>query len=495
MLFTSLIFLYLFLPITLLSFLFIKTRLRNPLLLIASLIFYAWGGVSFCLVLICSILINYLTGLLVGRSEDNSIRKFWFITGIILNVSGLLVFKYLNFFISNLNILSSVFHVIPIHLNPIFLPLGISFFTFKGICYLVTVKRKETQPQLNILNLGLYLGFFPVIIAGPIDRYKNFEPQFKPLNFNPELFASGVKRFAMGLGKKVIIATPIGYVADHIFWSPMALLNSPLAWLGAISYMLQIYYDFSGYTDMAIGLGRIFGFEFAENFNFPYTARSIRDFWRRWHITLSTWLRDYLFLPLAYSTSRKLKKEKYLGVRVDNLIYGIAIMVTFFICGFWHGSSWTFITWGMIYGALLLLERTRFGKKLDKGPAILAHAYTLFFVLIAWVIFRSYNLHDALTFIKAMFGMGVAKTEWMRFSGYIGREYIFAMLMAIVGCTHLFDMLLKKIKLWMNGNNFPSNLVFHAYHVLTLVFIILVMTYSTMAILGNTLQSFIYFRF
>ena len=494
MIFTSLIFLYLFLPVTLLSFLFITPKLKKPLLLIASLIFYAWGGVSFCSILMGSILMNYLAGMLIEKST-NRFRKFWYIAGILLNIAGLVIFRYTTFLVSNIDTLLALLKINPIPVKNVFLPLGISFFTFKGICYLITVYRKETPAQRNIINLGLYIGFFPTLIAGPIDRYRSIEPQFSLSGFNPELFASGVRRFGLGLAKKVIIAAPIGYVADHIFSSPVSALNSPLAWLGAVSYMLQIYYDFSGYTDMAIGLGRMFGFQFAENFNFPYTSHSIREFWTRWHITLSTWLRDYLFLPLAYSTSRKLKKENYSGIRVDNLIYGIAILITFFICGFWHGSSWTFVSWGVFYGLLLLFERTRIGKKLNKAPAVFRHVYTLFFVLIAWVIFRSPNMAFAYKFIKVMFGMGMAKTEWTNFTGYLGREYLTMMIFAILGCTPVFGILLRKIKSGMNSEGILSGLTFHIYQIVSFVFLFLVMAYSTMVILTNTLQSFIYFRF
>ena len=496
MLFTTLTFLYLFLPITLLGFLLILPGLKKPFLLLASLVFYAWGGVPFVFVLIDSILINYFLGIQIGRASAPGLRKSWYVLGIILNILGLVFFKYTNFLAGNINILVTAFHLNPIHVNTIFLPLGISFFTFRGISYLVTINRKEALPQRNIINLGLYLGFFPVLVAGPIDKYKSIEPQLVNPGPDMDLFASGVRRFTLGLAKKVIIAAPLGETADHIFNNPVALLNSPVAWLGALSYMLQIYYDFSGYTDMAIGLGRMFGFRFSENFNFPYTSRSIRDFWKRWHITLSNWLRDYLFLPVAYSTSRKLKKERYSGIRVDNIIYAFSIILTFFVCGFWHGAAWTFILWGLFFGLLLLLERTRFGKKLDKGPAIFGQIYTLFFVLMAWVIFRAPDMNYAFDYYGLMFGFVHGSAPFSKLLSYFNREYILMFIVAVAGCTRFFEMLKEKTLDFISKEGRTGSIaVFHLYNIISLVILLLVLGYSQMTILSHTLQAFIYFRF
>jgi alginate O-acetyltransferase complex protein AlgI len=260
--------------------------------------------------------------------------------------------------------------------------------------------------------------------------------------------------------------------------------------------MLQIYYDFSGYTDMAIGLGRMFGFRFSENFNFPYTSRSIREFWKRWHITLSTWLRDYLFLPVAYSTSRKLKKEKYFGIRVDNLIYAVSIVFTFFICGFWHGAAWTFIIWGLLFGFLLLLERTGFGKKLDKGPAILGHIYTLFFVLMAWVLFRSPDLKNAFSYYRLMFGLESGIATSAKFFNFLNREFIIIFILAVAGCTRIFALAKEKTSTYLLMDGKPgATAFFHLYNILSLLFLLLVLGYSQMTILSHTLHAFIYFRF
>ena len=496
MLFTSLVFLFLFLPVVLLGFLLVPPRLKKPFLFLASLVFYAWGGVSFVSVLIGSILLNYLFGILIGRSSTPRFRKFWIVLGIMLNILGLVIFKYTAFLETNFNILISVFKLNPIVVNTVFLPLGISFFTFRAVTYLLSVNRKETPPQKNIIDLGLYLGFFPVVIAGPIDRYRIIEPQLTNPRFDAVLFASGVRRFALGLAKKIIIALPLGETADYIFNNPGSSLNAPIAWLGAISYMLQVYYDFSGYTDMAIGLGRMFGFRFSENFNFPYTSRSIRDFWTRWHITLSTWLRDYVFLPFAYSISRKLKQEKYFGIRVDNIIYAAAILLTFFICGFWHGAAWTFITWGLLFGFLLIFERSRIGKKLNKWPAIIGRIYTMFFILMAWILFRSGDLKSAIDYYGLMFGFKHGIARGGIFFSYLNREFILMFILAVAGCTRLFDMARDKMQACIIQKGRPGiSIVYHLYNILSLAFILFVLLYSQMTILSNTLRAFIYFRF
>ena len=493
--FTTLVFLFFFLPICLFFVFISRPNFRNTLLFLASLVFYAWAGVWYVCVLAGSILINYLSGILIGNARPG-MKKSWFVLGLILNILGLVIFKYTGFLVSNFNLLIPVFRMNPVAVAHIVFPLGISFFTFRGICYLITVKRGESPAERNIIRLGLYLGFFATVIAGPIDRYRDFSPQLTQRILTPGLFASGVLRFCLGLTKKVIISTPIALTADRIFATDPAVLSAPLAWLGALSFMLQIYFDFSGYTDMAIGIGRMLGFRITENFNFPYMARSIRDFWKRWHITLSTWLRDYLFLPIAYAASRRLKKEKYLGIRVDFLLYGVAALVTFFLCGLWHGAAWTFIAWGMLYGLLLVLERSRFGKWLDKGPALLARFYTLFFVLISWVIFRSPDLGFAGHYLTVMFGLGGAKTDWAIFIPYANREFLIMAFLGVLGCTPVWSKLLELANgLMKNRHRIPASVTFHGVQVLTILGVLLVLAYTTLTLVTGSIQSFIYYKF
>lgn len=524
MLFNSLIFLYLFLPIGLvvvlilplfLKYLFrrlirntslvtaIKQRFNHPsqqlanvLLLLISFIFYAWGGVWSMAVLLGSMAVNYLSGLAIEGATGRDLRKIWFIVGISLNLALLVVFKYTLFLVNNANEVTAHFGVEPWNIGNILLPLGLSFYTFKGISYLITVKRGERQAQRNFIHLALYIGLFPELIAGPIDRYASLEKQIAQRSHSFEQFASGVRRFLLGLFKKVIISTPLAYVADHILNNPAETLSTPLAWLGAISYMFQIYYDFSGYTDMAIGIGRMFGFELAENFNFPYISRSIREFWKRWHITLSTWLRDYLFLPIAYRTSRTLTREHYLGIRVDNLIYIYATMVTFILCGFWHGAAWNFVVWGTLHGIMLSLERTSFGKWLSRTWQPFQHLYVILFMLVSLIFFRTTSLSQAFGFLGVMAGVNGTAADWGKFMEFFDREFIVMGSVAILGSTPLFRQLLNRWLAWSSsGGGTKSYLRVHGYEIISMVAMLLLLMLITMRMISQTNTPFIYFQF
>jgi len=496
MLFSSLLFLYLFLPTTLFFYYFANDKLKSITLLLASLLFYAWGNPSFLSILIISILINYFTGLLIGSLEKKKQRKSALVLGIILNLALLVVFKYSYFLIDNINLLSGVFGAAPIIIKKVILPLGISFFTFKGISYLITVYRRETTAQRNFIDLSIYISLFPQLIAGPISRYRDLEPQLRNRLHSLEKFSSGIKRFVLGLAKKILIATPLSYVVSQIFSLPNEHLSAAQAWIGIIFYALQIYYDFSGYTDMAIGLGRMLGFDFVENFNFPYSSRSFREFWRRWHISLTTWFRDYLFLPIAYKTSRKLPKEKYLGLRTDKLIYIVSISITFLLCGFWHGAAWTFVVWGMIHGLMLVLEHIGLGKLLKNIYKPLQHVYFIFFILISWVFFRSDTFSQAFDYLTIMFGFGTQQFSWSLLSDYITTGTIITFIIAILGSTRFFDNLIRGI----NGlRNSPTTFIkisfLHIENFGTLVFIISILALSTIYMAGETVNPFIYFKF
>jgi alginate O-acetyltransferase complex protein AlgI len=389
MFFHSLLFIYLFLPVTLFFFYISRKSLRNIILLIASLIFSGWFQVYLSLVLVGSISLNYFAGIAIERASDEKRKRIFFVLAIIANLVLLGLFKYLSFLGNTLSDLISMAGLDPFVIKEFGMPLGISFYTFKALSYLISVKRKEVQAQKSYIDLAVYIAIFPQLIAGPIDRYRNLAPQLSDPSTSFERFSSGIKRFVLGLAKKVILANSLALVADKIFSSPVAQLNAPIAWLGAVCYMFQIYYDFAGYTDMAIGTGKMFGLEFAENFNFPYSARSVKDFWKRWHITLSTWLRDYLFLPLAFARSKKMSKEKYLHLKTDNWIYLYATIITFLLCGLWHGAAWTFVIWGLFHGIMLVIEQFGFGKILKKAFWPLQHLYLLLFLVLSWVLFRS----------------------------------------------------------------------------------------------------------
>ena len=337
MLFSSLIFLSIFLPLVTAIYIIVKKELKNFVLLVSSLIFYAWGEPRYLAIMLFIIILNYTFGILVETAKN---RKIYLFLAVIGNLSVLIYFKYFNFIIENLNnLLSSKISSIDI-----IMPIGISFYIFQALSYVIDVYRKGVKAQKNIYNLALYVTFFPQLIAGPIVKYHDIEKEITKRNMNFENIYFGLKRFSFGLGKKIILANTLGEVVDKIFNSNIDILDSKILWLGAISYSLQLYFDFSGYSDMAIGLGKIFGFHFLENFNYPYISKSITEFWRRWHISLGSWFREYLYIPLG--GNRKGTKRTYINLFLVLLATGI-----------WHGASWTFIIWGLWHGVFIITER------------------------------------------------------------------------------------------------------------------------------------------
>ncbi len=411
MVFSSNIFLFLFLPITLaLYFLplhkvgFIKYK--NYLLLTVSLFFYAWGEACYLWLLGLSIVGNYCFGLWIGglgegsggRSGDgshsvsnsaSSKKNLQIFLAVSFNLALLLYFKYAVFLAQNFSLLSGF--QISQSLLPQRLPIGISFFTFHAISYLVDIYRHKCKPQKSLLDLALYIAFFPQLIAGPIVRYNTIAKYLHERRHSLGSAAYGVRRFIIGFAKKIIIANPLGEVADAIFSSSLGELNTTLAWIGIACYTMQIYFDFSGYSDMAIGLARLFGFKFPENFNYPYVSKSIKEFWRRWHMSLSAWFRDYVYIPLG-------------GNRVGLFWQYFNLVLVFFLCGLWHGASWNFVIWGLFHGFFLVLERLRIGHFiLEKMPSLLRHVYVMLVVMIGWVFFRSHDLSFATGYLHLMF--------------------------------------------------------------------------------------------
>lgn len=387
MLFSSLVFLFAFLPVVLLCYygpLRGTRRGQNLFLLIASLFFYAFGEPRFVLVMMLSILINWLLGLWAGRSRarERSARPA-VVCAAVLNLALLFVFKYLTFVLATANRLGAQL-TIPV----IELPIGISFFTFQALSYVIDVARGRERAQRSLLAVGLYISFFPQLIAGPIVKYETVADQLYGRRESWALFSSGVCRFLTGLGKKVLLSNQLALIADAAFDAGDGLTTA-LAWLGSVCYTLQIYYDFSGYSDMAIGLGRMFGFEFPENFDHPYAALSVTDFWRRWHISLSNWFRDYVYIPLG-------------GNRVSPLRHSLNLFIVWLLTGLWHGAGWTFLLWGLFYFVLLWGEKHR-GWTLN-WPVLARRVYTLFAVNLAWVVFRAENLSHAAAYLSAMAG-------------------------------------------------------------------------------------------
>jgi alginate O-acetyltransferase complex protein AlgI len=351
MLFTEPVFWFLFLPLLLsLHFLVVRPQ-RNLLLLLASLLFYAWGERSFVFVMLASIAFNYVVGLWIDtrRGVRSRERRWPLAVGVAGNLLLLAAYKYANVLADQLSAVFVALGLPGLELEPIHLPIGISFFTFQGMSYVIDIHRGETPVQRHPLRLALYISMFPQLIAGPIVRYGRIATQLVERTIDRRGFADGVRRFTVGLGKKVLIANSVALPADTIFALPPDQLTTAAAWLGIVCYTLQIYFDFSGYSDMAIGLGRMFGFRFPENFNYPYVAESVTEFWRRWHMTLSNWFRDYLYLPLG-------------GNRLGRVRLAANLFTVFFLCGLWHGASWTFVVWGLYHGVLLSLERRRVGR-------------------------------------------------------------------------------------------------------------------------------------
>ncbi len=521
MVFSSNIFIFAFLPLVMISYFLLPEKLvsknyKNSLLLIASLLFYAWGEMHYLWLLLLSILGNYFFGILIEKFRQpiilsaennivildleykknrstvtNKIKAFGdnklniaIILAVVFNLLLLGYFKYANFLVENINIIFGS----EIENKKINLPIGISFFTFHAISYLVDIYRGKCKAQKNIFNLSLYIAFFPQLIAGPIVRYNFVEKYLIKRRHNSFFIAYGIRRFVIGFAKKILIANPLGEVADVVFSSSISDLNSPIAWIGIICYTLQIYFDFSGYSDMAVGLARIFGFKFPENFNYPYISKSIKEFWRRWHLSLSAWFRDYVYIPLG-------------GNRVSQTRQYFNLVLVFFLCGLWHGSSWNFIVWGLFHGLFLVLERLLEGNNfsvifegkqrfsslyvLRISKLIGCYIYTTSVIVIGWVFFRSPDLAYSVNFLKVMF----TNFNPVTFSSDLSRllhshSILLSFVFAILG----FSPFVKNSSLKLIRKNKSFILLFDI--VLILLFIAAIIQLS-----ATTHNPFIYFQF
>ena len=465
MVFSSFTFLFIFLPLVLLTYFLAKKRqLRNIVLLVFSLIFYAWGEPVYVILMLLSIIVNYLIALKIERRKRG--KKKWMIIDVIFNLGVIGFFKYGNFIIQNIN---SIFHS-NIGEMDLALPIGISFYTFQVLSYVIDVYRKTVPAQKSIVNLGMYVTLFPQLIAGPIVRYETVAEEIENRKENFTEVVEGLKRFFIGLGKKVLIANQMALIADTIYGGDLANTGTVSLWLAAISYTLQIYFDFSGYSDMAIGLGRMFGFHFLENFNYPYIAKSITDFWRRWHISLSTWFRDYVYIPLG-------------GNRVSTLKWLRNILVVWLLTGLWHGASWNFILWGVYYGVILIIEKVFLGRIIEKLPKVLQHIYALFFIIIGWVIFRVEDFSQMGIVLQKMFtwqASSIIDNIVLNFDVFSSLPYV---LIGIIGSMPLWTKVREKRK-QTNSYLIVSNLWSFGIFMLSICFL-LVATYNP----------FIYFRF
>lgn len=471
MAFSSTVFLFIFLPLLLLIYYckFVKSnKARNIILLIASLLFYAYGEPVYILVMLGSIIVNYFIGILIDKySNKHKVKKSILVLGVAFNVILLILFKYLNFIFDNLSLLFNK----ELLAYDIALPLGISFYTFSILSYIIDVYIGEAKVQKNILNVALYVTLFAKLTQGPIVRYYDIESELTNRTHTSKDFTQGVIRFVIGLAKKVILSNYVAIIADNCFMTEE--LSVATAWLGAIAYTLQIYFDFSGYSDMAIGLGRMFGFHFAENFNYPYVSGSITEFWRRWHISLGMWFRNYVYIPLG---GNRVKKSRLI----------LNLFVVWILTGIWHGANWTFVIWGLLYFILLVIEKFTNLHKKEKFTKTIGHVYTLFFVIIGWVFFRSNDVQSALLFLGKMFGIGATGLTDIAFAEYIKQAW-FVLIVDLIASFPILKIVQNIIK-----NKKINKSVINIIQALALCALFIL---ATAICVSSTYSPFIYFNF
>ncbi len=483
MVFSSALFLFYFLPLFLVLYWLTPYRFKNLCILLASLLFYIWGAPLFIFPLLGSIVLDYFIALEISRTK-NSAKKWLLYASLLLNLGLLAYFKYSNFFVENLDVLFQIFGIAELKWTKVILPIGLSFFTFQKMSYIIDVYRNKTSPLKNIADLALYILLFPQLIAGPIVRYSEIKDQISSRKkaINADNTISGLYRFSIGLAKKMLIANQIGELADKIFSLPPDSLTMGQAWLGAVAYSFQIYFDFSAYSDMAIGLGLVMGFKLPENFNMPYIARNITDFWRRWHITLSAWMRDYLYIPLG---GNRVKRPFRLYLN---------LWIVFILSGIWHGAAWTFLIWGIYHGLFLVLDRIFLKQFSNRIPKVVSILFTYILLLVGWVIFRADTLQNAFNHIFAMFNFGGFDLHFTYQMGtpsyYIEQKFVVLLVICIGIC---FLPIFKHIE--NLGASFPKATTENKVHIsrtlIALAFLFICMT----EIISSDFNPFIYFRF
>ena len=465
MVFSSITFLFYFLPIVLAIYYIAPKKYKNVILLISSLLFYFFGEPKYGIIMVISIISIYFHGIWIEKAKNTKYKKIPLISGVFISIAVLFYFKYFDFLIENINLWLDK----KIDLFGIILPIGISFYTFQMISYMVDVYRGDAKVQKNFVKLATYISLFPQLIAGPIVRYTTIEEQLENRTYSFEKFSLGIRRFVIGLSKKVLIANILGELVK-VFgtYNDGTVL---FYWLYAIANMLQIYFDFSGYSDMAIGLGKMLGFEFLENFNYPYIASTITDFWRRWHISLSTFFRDYVYIPLG-------------GNRVSKIKWIRNLLVVWFLTGLWHGAAWNFIIWGLLFGVLLILEKTIFKNIIEKIPKIIKHIFVLLIVMISFVIFSGNKMEDIIMQILGLFGIGTAGVVSTVSIHYL-KSYLIILLVGIIGSTPLIKKLAEKFE-----NKFPKII-----NIAEILLIMALLILCTSYIIDGSFNPFLYFRF
>lgn len=468
MVFSSVVFLYIFLPIMLLVYFIVPKKFKNAVMIIASLIFFAWGEIRYIFIMLILAVMDYFCGKKIDKYFDNKNKKRLYL-GIDVGVNLLILFffKYADFIISNINLITGF----NIPLLNIPLPIGVSFNTFQSLSYIIDVYRGTVKCEKSFYNYLTYTTLFPQIIAGPIVRYETVDEELVDKKISMNNFTKGMKRFILGLGKKVLIANNVGKLWSIIESGSYITLSPALAWLGLVAFALQIYFDFSGYSDMAIGLANIFGMNFDENFNYPYISKSITEFWRRWHITLSSWFKDYIYIPLGGN-------RKGLAKQIRN------ILIVWFLTGAWHGASWNFILWGLYFGVILILEKMFLLKFLEKIPAIFRHIYTIFLVLISWLIFAFEDLGKIGEYFKALFNFNYSYSYNSEGIYYL-KNYAIIIIIGIILSTPIITKLLKKME--TKNKLLPSLITSFIY--------IAIFIFSTSYLVSDSFNPFLYFRF
>ena len=465
MLFTSISFLYYFLPALIIIYFITPKKYKNIILLIASLLFYFYGEPKYVFLMIAEIIIAYIGAILIDKYKNQS--KNILIITLFIHVLLLIIFKYTDFIIQTINDISNA----NIKLLNIALPIGISFYTFQIISYVIDVYNGKVKVQKNIINLATYVSLFPQLVAGPIVRYQTVEKELDDRVHSFNNFAYGIRRFSIGLAKKVLIANALGELCTKAF-----VLNETTVifyWIFGISYMLQLYFDFSAYSDMAIGLGRIFGFNFPENFNYPYISKSITEFWRRWHISLGTWFKDYVYIPLGGNRDGKYKQIRN-------------ILIVWLLTGIWHGANWTFLIWGLLFGIILIIEKIFLNKFMEKLPSFIKRIYVLFIVMILFIIFNAENMSVALTNIKGLFGMN-GEIFVNDYTLHYLKSYLPLLIIAFFGATPFIKTLIDKLR----KNKYANNII----NILEPILIVMILVVVTSYLIDNSYNPFLYFRF
>lgn len=458
MVFSSIIFLFRFLPITLLLYYIAPAKIKNAVLVVCSLFFYSWGEVRYFPIMIASVLVDYTVSLIIENKRSNKVLcRICMGISLFFNLGMLFFFKYTNFFIENINALTGL-SLKGIGLT---LPLGISFYTFQTLSYTIDVYRKKTEVERNIINFAAFVTLFPQLIAGPIVKYTDIQRELRNRKLNLAQISSGITTFIFGLGKKVLIANNIGSLWNQVQDLGFANVSTPLAWLGILAYSFQIYFDFSGYSLMAIGLGKMLGFEFPQNFNYPYIAKSMTEFWRRWHMTLGSWFREYVYIPLG--GNRVSKPRTYLN-----------IFIVWAATGFWHGASWNFILWGLFFFVFLIAEKAFLLKHLEKSH-FLSHVYVCFFLILSWALFAITDFSQLGIFLQKLFSFSTGD-DWM----YYLRNYFVTFLVAVFCSVPLVEKLYDKVK---------------GFSIINLLILVLIFLSSVAYLVDATYNPFLYFRF